>query len=681
MSGTRPNEVELPGEREWLLTNDGGSFALGCADRLLRRKYHGLLTVREPGRGDPWSVLAEVAETVVGRGAAGDAVHQLMPFVFGVEDLTRDNFPNRPPDAAAPVSGFELGGPPTHTHVLPAAFAGAVITRRVELVADRDEVHVHYRFEGVSTPFRLELRPLLRCRGFHELTVANPFLNGTVRKDGETWVMRPYLGMPELRFVATGEASFAASGSWYENVAYAWENERGYDSAEDLYVPGVFEIQVDGDGAASFALGLHAELRLDGASVPEKRPPSIFPQRLQRAAEALLGRIKENIGIQPSNGFGPRLVAAARQFVVQLESGHRGIIAGYPWFGEWGRDTLIALPGTVLATGDTELAVHVLESLADRRVNGLIPNLPASGDVPANSNSVDASLLFVRAVQWLVEEGGLGKGEEYRRLMPVVCEILDALDNGADARVSIDHALGIDVVPGDYALTWMDAMVDGHPVTGRHHGAVDLDALLFNAVTYALAWDDVDPLFVQRWRPRLEVAHDVFMERYWLSEQGFLADGWSSHAGPNPELRPNQLWALALPHSPVPHERALEIIEKVRAELLTPAGLRTLANYDAGYIGRYEGNQPTRDRAYHQGTVWPWPLGIYAEAVHRRLGAEHVASHLADAFAFLGKHLDEGCIGQIAEVFHGDAPHVAGGTPAQAWSVTEVYRAWKLSGH
>ena len=681
MANHGPYEVDSAGEREWLLTNRGGSFALGCADRLLRRKYHGLLTVREPGTGGPWSVLAEMAETCVVAGQDGqDVVAQLMPFVFGGEDPDKTHIPKQPPRADH-LGTFALDGTPTHVHALGPDFGGARVTRRVELVADRDEVQVHYHFEGVTRPFRVELRPLLRARDLHSLTVHNPFLNGSVWQEGETFVMRPYSTMPEIRFTATEGATFETQGTWYEHVCYRWETLRGYPSMEDLYVPGVFHVDVERDDAVSFALGLHGRLYVepDRVEPPMPRPPSIFPERLQRAAQSLLTRIKENIGL--SDEFGAQLEAAAGQFVIQLKSGHRGIIAGYPWFGEWGRDTLIALPGITLATGDTELAVHILDSLAERRLNGLVPNIPASGDSPANGNSVDASLLFVRAVQWLVEEGRLAPGPAHDRLMTVVCEILDALDAGADYRVSVDHALGLEVMPGDWALTWMDAMVEGHPVTGRHHKAVDLDALLFNAVAFALSWSEVDPLFVQRWRPRLDAARTIFMERYWLEEQGFLADGYRDQHGPNKELRPNQLWALALPYSPVPEEHALRALEKVRAELLTPAGLRTLASYDASYIGRYEGDQPARDRAYHQGTVWPWPLGIYAEAVARRIGVDGVRDHLGDAFAFLEEHLEQECIGQISEVFDGDAPHAAGGTPAQAWSVAEVYRAWKLSGH
>lgn len=616
------------GQLEWLETGHSGSFGSGCVDRKLRRKYHGLLTVREPGRGDAWSVVAELREHVTMNGERA----------LLCSPLTGEG-------ERAELVGFD--SPPYVTHHYRAL--GLSIERSLRIAA-HDQVELRYRVRGLNQPATFSLEPLLRCREVHHLTFENPFLDGSMTEvDGELR-MQPYAGMPPVAFRLDGaEARWVAEGAWLKGVHYELEEQRGYAAHEDLFSPGSFVLELAGDTEFTLVMGL-------GALAP--RAPGVA---------AHLPR--------PSS-FAEKLAFGCQQFVMQTRAGTTTIVAGFPWFGPWGRDTLIALPGVYLASDDFEQAAAVLEGMLQARINGLVPNIPALGDNAANTCSIDASLLFVRAVQWL----GLRAGKDrVARFMPAVCELLDAIAESRDPRMHLDHGVGVWMEPGPWALTWMDAMIDGAPVTPRAGYAVDIDALAYNAAHFACAWAEAHrPSFARAFRHRLRTADADFMRRYWDDTRGYLAD---AHDGAHPDasLRPNQLFALGLPFRPLPMAAAKSALRAVKDELLVPAGLRTLTPRDPRYCGAYAGDQQARDGAYHQGTVWPWLLGIYADAVRALHGRIALEAELAPALTFFVRHLDrEGSVGQIAEVFAGAAPHAWNGTPAQAWSVAELYRVLRM---
>lgn len=613
-------------EREWLQCNARGSYALGCADRRLRRKYHGLLTARDPGRGEPWSVLADVAEVAT----LGAERIPLSPVAAGPR--------------ARPTSALAVGSAVRWSYEL----GQRTLVRSVRLDPSADAVRVSYELEGPGE-VELELTPLLRCRPWHELTFENPVLDGAIEPVGRGFRITPYRGMPALLLGTDDGAELRAAGRWWRGVEYPWEAERGYDAREDLFAPGSLTVLVRQGAPRSFSLAIEGDDASTASPLDASDPVDVQGLDLRGALER-----------------------AAGQFLIRSKRHGAGIIAGYPWFGEWGRDTLLALPGLCLACDDWDAAVSILESLAARRVGGLVPNLPASGDLPPNLNSVDASLFFVRAVQLLGELGGAERAEG---LMPVACEIMDALADAADPRVRIDERCGLHVEPGPWALTWMDAMVDGQAVTGRHGHAVEIDALMIDAARFTSAWAaDRAPRFAARWRKRLRGAQKAFVERFWDEEQGFLADAVLDGQR-DMALRPNQLFALGL----LPKKRALRALARIGAELLTPAGLRTLSPADSRYRGRYGGDGRARDLAYHQGTVWPWLLGPYADAALRLEPRRQALAELQPVLERMGHHVfREACIGQVSEVFDGDSPHRPGGTPAQAWSVAEVYRLLRL---
>ena len=635
--GTAASTAATTPDAEWLTTNSRGSFAIGTIDRCPRRKYHGLLTVREPGVGEPINMVAEVEEWF----QVGDERTALHSYNWGnaVE-----------PNGVDYLTRFEPL--PRWTY----EFSGLTVTRELWLEDDADAVWIRYSIEGLTKPVDLRLRPLIRCRPIHKLTFANPFMNGELDiEDRESLrvVMHPYKNVPALITSLHGASgTFRADGHWYEGVHYEWERERGYDDAEDLFTPGEFRVTLEHDGAFCIRLGTAPTASHD-------------PQVLSSVLSSRRSFVKE-------------LDDAADAYLVELEGKRTGVIAGYPWFGEWARDALIALPGLCLARDEVDKALAILESLADRLENGLVPNIPQSGDVPSNAESIDASLLFIRATALTAKRT---RSRRTTALQETCLDLIDCIGEGADPRVRVDSQGFLFVEHGPWALTWMDALVDGWAVTPRQGYAVDLNALWLSGLATALRWaKKLRPEFVEKWGETAKKLSDHFEEKFWLQDQGFLSD---THDGQNPDgqLRPNQLWALSLPGIPIDRAHKKRALGAVRDKLLTPVGLRTLSPDDPAYQPFYRGGQVDRDRAYHQGTVWPWLLGLYADAVEAIDGPDAATEEMMPVLAALSAHFrTEGCIGQIGEVFDGDAPHRPGGTPAQAWSVSEVLRVAKLAG-
>ncbi|NNE20829.1 MAG: hypothetical protein HKN10_20355 [Myxococcales bacterium] len=623
-------------DAEWLSVNSRGSFAMGTIDRCPRRKYHGLLTVRDPGVGEPLNMVAEVEEWL----NIGDERVALHSYNWGnaVE-----------PKGVDYLSRFEPL--PRWTY----EFGGVTFTRELWLENGADAVWIRYTIEGLEEPADLRLRPLIRCRPIHDLTAANPFLNGELDiEDGKSLrvAMHPYKNVPSLIASLHGAPGvFRPDGHWYEGVHYEWERERGYDDAEDLFTPGEFCLDVANDGAFCIRLG----------TTPAA---SHEPQVLS----SVLGSRRS---------FVQELDDAAEAYLVELSAGRTGIIAGYPWFGEWGRDSLIALPGLCLARNEVDKALAILESLAARLVNGLVPNIPQNGGVPPNTESIDASLLFIRATALTAKRT---RSRRIAALQEVCLDLIERIGEGADSRVHVDAQGFLFVDRGPWALTWMDALVDGWPVTPRQGYAVDLNALWLFGLTTTLRWaKKLRPAFSEKFGETAKKLSDHFEEKFWLQDQGFMTD---THDGnqPDRQLRPNQLWALSLPGIPVDKAHKKRALSAVREKLLTPVGLRTLSPDDPAYRPFYRGGQSERDRTYHQGTVWPWLLGLYTDAVEAIEGPQAAIEEMIPVLAALSAHVrTEGCIGQISEVFDGDAPHRPCGAPAQAWSVAEVLRIAKMA--
>ena len=498
------------------------------------------------------------------------------------------------------------------------------IVRTLHLLDGADRVRLEYSIEGAPAGAEIQLRPVFTARDAHDLareTPAPPELEG-------------------VRVTTDPPASFDRRGHWINGIRYDEEAHRGYPSQEDAWVPGSYRISLDDVAALSIEIGFDGE----GAVRPRKAARSLR-ERLERAARA---------------------------FVVDGPSGP-GVIAGYPWFGEWGRDTMISLDDLAVRRGRTGDAAAILDRYAAARIDGLIPNLVGADAASSDGPSPDASLWFVRAVAQLQEASGAAAAECFH---PVVEEILDALAEGRAAGIHLSDCGNLAADRRPRALTWMDALIDGEAVTPRAPFAVDLGALWYDGLRFAeeCARDRGDAGAKRKWRALADDARRGFRERFWLEDEGYAAD---SHDGTTVDasLRPNQLLALALPHRPLTKRMGIRALRRVQEELVTPFGLRTLAPGDPAYLGRCEGDPETRDRAYHQGTIWPWWIGPYLDAVaihHDAPRAAREARFFLDAFE---RHLDAACAGHVSEIFDGDEPHEPRGAPAQAWSTAALLHA------
>ncbi len=632
---------------EWLESNKTGSFVLGTKNRIPIRKYQSLLTMREPGTEEPLNVLAEVGESI----SVGENTFLLHNFNYqnviyprGFEHLT--SFRHQP----RPCWTYTIGK--------------IKIFRTLDLDQEKDIVRVFYSVEGISSPIIFRVEPLLTCRPWHQLTHENPFLDGNINKEKEGFSLQPYKNIPRLYMKILGEtAEFSSRGHWHKNVFYQIEAERGYDSHEDIYSPGALEIKLTKDAKFSFHFG-EKDSKKSATTVSDMVEQAIVP------------------GFSPSE-----FKTSAEKFLIVKKSGAHSIIAGYPWFEDWDRDTMISLPGLCLSTGKKAFALEILKNYAKRTLKQVVPSAPVVSGVAQNI-MVDAPLLFIRALELYssqtTKNGELkisaAKMAELNELMPAVLHILNAFKNKLDPRVEVAANGLFYVKPGAYASTWMDVVIDGQPLTPRNGFAVDLNALFYNAVAFTLKWAKAENQisFIREWEPILTLAKDSFIKYFWNESKGYLAD---SHDGTHADfsLRPNQLWATALPESPLTTDMAKKILSHVKNNLVTPVGLRTLSPQDPRYKSHYRGDQRTRDSAYHQGAVWPWLLGIYADSLFKYLGSDTAKIELNPIMQRLENHfLHEGCLGQIAEIFDAEEPFNPNGTPAQAWSLAETIRVFHL---
>jgi predicted glycogen debranching enzyme len=507
---------------------------------------------------------------------------------------------------------------------------------------------VRYTVTEAAEKINLQINPLVAFRSVHSLKKAGMADKCKITEVNNGIRISMLPGYDKLFMQTSLKSEFTAAPDWYYNFEYPVEQNRGYPYTEDLFAPGHLIL--------SLKKGEKVVLYAGTADCNTKILSNRFTALLKKQ--------------QPLQTEEDCLRHAAAQFVVRTEESTR-IKAGYHWFGSWGRDTFIALPGLLLATGDTKTFLNVIDSsLADLK-DGLLPNVGTGKK--AVYNSVDASLWFIWALQQYVLRTGQAK-EIWSRYGESLKQILNNYRNGTRFHIHMDEDGLIEAGTPEVALTWMDAVVHGVPVTPRTGKAVEINALWYNAVCFCLdlAAADEDTEFVNHWNALPELIGTSFAEQFWEKEKGYLADcindgiaDWS--------FRPNQVFALSVPYSPVPDYLRAEILENIKDQLYTPKGLRTLSVADSKYIGRCQGNQAERDAAYHQGTVWPWLTGHFAEAWMREFkfeGEAVVAQIRDDFYAMIGDQ----CVNTIPEINNGDEPHNPAGAVAQAWSVAEAIR-------
>jgi predicted glycogen debranching enzyme len=522
-------------------------------------------------------------------------------------------------------------------------------------------VLVRYEADRLPVGAKLRIKPLLAYRDHHALTRENMFLRVRTFPAREGFKIDPYEGMPPFFVQIAGRFEFLPAPSWYRNFEYHRDARRGFAAHEDLFCPGVFEIDLR-PGEPVYLSASVDELpdRLGAMWDEEIEARGAYERKLRGTAlEKALER-------------------AAPKFYSTDPHGRPAVAAGYPWFLEWGRDAMIALPGLMSYNGETARYLEVLRTFAAHRRHGLVPNFIGATAEANAYNSADASLWFAWAVQKYLEQTEDHDG--------VRGEIFDALkDVFASYRRGTIHGIRmlssglVEAGTPDVQVTWMDAVVDGRPVTPRNGCAVEINALWYNLVCELalLGARYGDPVAAEAaaLAPRIAAA---FVDAFWLEDEGRLADVVRG-AEVDASMRPNQIFAASLPHSPLDAEQALRMLDAVRRELVTPLGVRTLSPGDPGYCGRYAGDPATRDAAYHNGTAWPWLLGHYGEALLRLTADKQAAINaLGRCLEAFERHLDEEGLGTISEVFDGDPPPTPGGCTAQAWSVAEILRLAKL---
>lgn len=631
-----------PPDAEWLEADGLGGYALGTASGRNARRYHGHLVAATLPPARRSVLLAKTEETlVVGGRRVGLSVNRYPGVLYPRGDLLLASFSNEPfPRWSWEVDGLRLAKTLLLVHAEPTC----VVTWEVEGEAP----------EGGA---RLDVRPLLALRDHHAL-----------RRGGDDAAVERLVEPGCVTVTADGgrlRLHLAHDADGVETERYTWwdleydrERERGFDFREDLLSP--FGLVFD--------LGRRRRATLVASTVLREAAGAAALRERERARRVRIA------GPQSDPPLLRALRRAAERFVVERDDGVT-VIAGYPWFTDWGRDTTISLPGLLLATGRHREAKEVLRTFARFVEDGLIPNrFPDRGEPPVY-DTVDASLWFVEAVRatWRATGDDSFLGE----LFGTLTSIVEAHERGTryGIRVDADGLLAWGA-PG-VALTWMDARVEGRPVTPRRGKPVEVEALWFNALASLaeLAGALGERAREAALRVKAARANRSFTASFWNEAEGCLLDAIGEDGVPDPSIRPNQLLALSLHHPLVAGERAAHVLAAVEAQLLTPFGLRTLAPSDPAYRGRYEGGPAERDGAYHQGTVWPWLIGPYASA-HLRVHGDGAAAleRLAGRLRPLAAHLLGEGLGQLPELFDGDPPHRALGCPAQAWSVAELLR-------
>ena len=630
---------------EWLETNGLGGFASGTVAGMRTRRYHGLLTAALQPPVGRHLLLAKFEEALVIDGERFEFSCNAYPGVIH-------------PDGARYLVEFRLDPFPVFVYQM----AGMELEKRIFLVHGENTVVVEYELRTLdrdpAPDCGLELVPLCAFRDYHATAHANDSLSPQIHRAANVIGFRPYADLPPL-YISHSAADVQARGDWYYHFELNAERERGLDFDEDLFAPAVIRFDLSRQPYAAVIASL--DIRDAGQAATLRRREC---ERRAALVESLPSR-------EPLVEI---LARAADQFIVRRGEGAT-IMAGYPWFSDWGRDTMIALPGLTLATGRYREAKHILATFAGAVDQGMLPNrFPDDGQAP-ELNTVDGTLWYFEAVRAYLEHT-----QDYafvrQHIFPKLKQILHWHWCGTRYGIVCDGDGLLKAGEAGQQLTWMDAKVGDWVVTPRSGKPVEIQALWYNALCIA---EDLAERFGDRdlavlARETARQAKKSFREKFWNPVVNCLHDVIDGEERDG-SIRPNQILAVSLPYSMLDPEQSARVVECVRRDLLTPLGLRTLCPRDPRYRGAYTGGVSERDTAYHLGTVWPWLLGPFFTALLKVNGYSDKARRevrllLEDVEA----HLLESGLGQVSEIADGNYPHTPRGCTAQAWSVAELLR-------
>ena len=631
--------------REWLETNGIGGYGSSSLLACNTRKYHGLLVASLPHLHNKFVLLSKMEASL---GFGGEEV-----------ELSTNHYPGAlHPKGYDHLQSFDLFPCPTWTYHA----KGTTLKTSLCLLQGKNALVLKYELtKSDQTQVQLHLKPFLAYRVNHELTHQNQFINGNITQSDSGFSLCPYENMPRMFFSFNKTVDLQQQARWFKNFEYYRERERGFEHHEDLFCPAQIGIPLKVGETLFVCVSLDQEL---------KSAEDLFLSEMQ-----LRGKLKQEA--EASEIGLPVLHQQGHQFLTHNARGELSITAGFPWFVEWGRDTMIALPGLTITRGHPELGFEILKSYAKHEKNGLIPNYLAIGDGQHSYNSIDASLWFFWAIGELIQCAGY-RQKAIAQLLPTMENIIRAYMEGRVPHAKIrEDGLIYAGNPGTQ-LTWMDANAYGRPATSRHGCPVEINALFIHAI---YLYKDLAKE-AGRSLPKLDELEKKirksFVQKFWLSHKGYLADVVRDDV--DTAIRPNQIFAVSLCSSPLSLEQRRSVVANVRKELYTPYGLRTLDRSHPHFRARYEGNGDERDSAYHQGTVWPWLLGHFIEAsLASALNPKEEALRLENELQLLvHEQLYQYGMASIAEIYDATEPYRAAGTIAQAWSVSEVLRGFAL---
>ena len=655
---------DRPPRREWLVTNGLGGYASGTVAGMLTRRYHGMLIASLPAPLGRMVMLNHLLERVrlPGRGVI---------WLGDEDEVAGPNAADRTDHLAE--FRLELGLP-----VWVYRVDGFTIEKRILMPHEQNTVHVTYRvLEGAGT-VRFNLRPSVHYRRYESAVDESPASTYTIAATGQHYELSAGPDLPILRMMLLGtRAALTLDEKGAQGVPYQMEETRGYQWQGSLWSPGYFRADAE----------VGEQVSLIASAEPWETVQALSPKGAAGAERERRRKLLAIANVPEGDTLTGELVLAADQFIVRpagrieetaraRASGDdvRTVIAGYHWFTDWGRDTMISLEGLTLSTHRYREAGYILRTFAHYVRDGLIPNMFPDGQREGLYHTADATLWFFHAVERYTL--ATGDDETLRRLLPVLTDIVQHHLRGTKYGIRIDPADGLFTQGAEgYQLTWMDAKVGDWVVTPRRGKTVELNALWYNALCLMQSWtaqlgggEGID------FAGHASRAHESFNRRFWYEQGGYLYDVIDGEHGDDTSCRPNQVFSISLPNPVLDRARWESVMKVVRERLLTPVGLRSLAPGEPDYKARYYGDLRARDAAYHQGTVWAWLIGAYIDAELKLPGADR--SKLRDLLAGFDQHLDEACVGQISEIFDAEALYLPRGCVAQAWSVAEVLRCW-----
>ena len=623
--------------RELLRTNRAGSYLCTTLSGCNTRKYHGLLVCPlEELDGGKHVLLSSLDETVVQHNAE---------FNLGIHKYSGDHYE---PKGHKYIRDVEVEHIPRTVYRV----GGVVLQRDRLLVENEQQLLIRYTLLDAHSPTTLRFKPFLSFRNVHALSKANLYANTKYKPIENGIKIRLYDGYPYLHLQFSKEPEFIPVPHWYYNIEYLKEQHRGYEYQEDLFAPGYFELPIKKGESIVFSAG-----------TIESKPLGLKQKFTREESKRI-----------PRDTFLGNIDNAAQQFIFR-KNDKTDIIAGFPWYGPRTRQTFVSLPGLTLERDEPEIFEAVVDTQLERLNDALFPKI--CGMYCSEYDAIDVSLWFFWALQ---EYHSYTKNSAHiwSKYGSAMKKILAGYKKGQKFNIKMNEKGLISGTAEDVALTWMDSCIDAKPVVQRPGMAVEVNALWYNAICFALelAQANADKAFIEEWEPCSRVIARSFIETFWDDSKGYLAD-YVTDNYKNWDVRPNMLIAAALDYSPLDREKQKLVLSMVKKQLLTPRGLRSLSPQDPLYKGQCEGSPEERERAVHQGTVWPWFIQFFVKAylnIHKRGGLPFVQK-LMEGFE---EEMAEHCIGTISETYNGNPPHTAKGAISQAWSVAAVIKAWKM---